>query len=125
MKKNKFFKMVLLCLSFIFCLGLFTGCEKKIEETPEQKETKKKIEVYKASQEFVKENLKAPATAEFPNFEDGKVTVAGDEKGYSVIAYVDAENSFGAKIRSKYLCNLQDDGNGGYKVEFVDINDDL
>ncbi|AJD26861.1 hypothetical protein G8E05_10780 [Clostridium botulinum] len=125
MKKKKFFKAVLLCLSFIFCLGLFVGCENKIEESPEEKERKKKIEVYKASQEFVKENLKAPATAEFPNFEDGKVVVAGDEKKYTVIAYVDAENSFGAKIRSKFLCNLKDDDNGGYEVEFVDINDDL
>ncbi|NFS07349.1 hypothetical protein FDE99_06195 [Clostridium botulinum] len=26
MKKKKFFKMVLLCLSFILCLGLFVGC---------------------------------------------------------------------------------------------------
>ncbi|NFG98404.1 hypothetical protein FDC49_01770 [Clostridium sporogenes] len=125
MKKKKLFKVVLLCSSLVFCLGIFTGCSSKIEETPEQKERKKKIEVYKASQEFVKEQLKAPATAEFPNFEDGKVVVAGDEKRYTVIAHVDAENSFGAKIRSKFLCNLKDDGNGGYEVEFVDINDDL
>ena len=69
--------------------------------------------------------MKAPSTATFPNFGDEGVVVAGDEKKYTVIAYVDAENSFGAKIRSKFLCNLKDDDNGGYEVEFVDINDDL
>lgn len=125
MKKNKFFKVVLLCLSIILCFGIFVGCEKKIEETPMEKERTKKIEVYKASQKFVKKQLKAPSTATFPNFGDEEVVVAGDERRYSVFAYVDAENSFGAKIRSKYMCNLKDDGNGGYEVEFVDINDDL
>lgn len=47
MKKKKFFKAVLLCLSFIFCLGLFVGCENKIEESPEEKERKRKLRFIK------------------------------------------------------------------------------
>ncbi len=56
-----------------------------------------KIEAYVMSQEFVKERLKAPATADFPWYDESFVKELGDNK-FEVNAYVDAENSFGAKF---------------------------
>lgn len=54
------------------------------------------------SQKFVKQNLKAPSTAEFPMWteENCKATPNGDV--WKVRSYVDAQNGFGAMIRSDY-----------------------
>jgi hypothetical protein len=53
-------------------------------------------------QGFVKASLKSPATADFP-WTDYTATPLGDGT-YSVRSYVDAQNSFGATIRSDYTC---------------------
>lgn len=60
------------------------------------------------SQTFVERELKAPASASFPNIRADGVTV--EERGdcqFTVSAYVDAENSFGAKLRSPYSMDLR------------------
>lgn len=61
----------------------------------------------------VKANLKAPSTAEFP----GKIMEADEwvinKNGtvYTVSSWVDAENSFGAQIRSNFIVTYNWDGN--------------
>jgi hypothetical protein len=54
---------------------------------------------------FVKERLKAPSTAKFSNEVTG---VNG--RLYTVTGDVDAQNSFGAMLRSKYNCLVTKDG---------------
>jgi hypothetical protein len=55
------------------------------------------------SQEFVRRTLKAPATAEFPFITSPGVSTRNvGECTFEVSAYVDAENSFGANIRTPY-----------------------
>src|SRR4051812_40004199 len=46
--------------------------------------------------------LRAPATANFPGMSEFKVTVAGDN--YMVESYVDAQNAYGANLRSDFYC---------------------
>ena len=60
------------------------------------------------SQEFVKKHLKAPATASFPwgTNSDGVSVVERGRCEYTVNAYVDAENSFGAKLRTQYRADV-------------------
>ena len=58
------------------------------------------IEAFINSQQYVEKQLRAPATAEFPTL-DFSVRDLGDCK-YRVIAYVDAQNGFGALIRTNY-----------------------
>ncbi|WP_142459659.1 hypothetical protein [Geodermatophilus aquaeductus] len=60
-----------------------------------------------ACEEFVKRQLRAPATADFPNFQEYVVTGSGDQ--YTVQGYVDAQNGFGALIRSDWSCSIQRD----------------
>jgi hypothetical protein len=57
-------------------------------------------------QQFVKQELKAPGTAKFRNFfeDDGEVTVTHTGDEYTVVSSVDAENSFGASLRSNFRC---------------------
>lgn len=61
---------------------------------------------YFASQEFVKDKLKAPSTAKFPWYSEVVVTDLGGGR-FRVSAYVDAQNSFGAQIRTRYTCVLK------------------
>lgn len=62
------------------------------------------------SQGFVKRQLKAPSTAAFPYITADGVKVAKfGSCQFAVIAYVDSQNSFGAKIRSRYAMKVRYD----------------
>lgn len=65
-------------------------------------------EAWYIAMEFAKKDLKAPATADFPSqFADGvKITDNGGGK-YTIQGYVDAENSFGAKIRQHFIVEVE------------------
>lgn len=58
------------------------------------------------AQKFVRQNLKAPTTATFPDWteENCSATQAGDS--WTVNSFVDAQNSFGAMIRSDYTARM-------------------
>lgn len=53
------------------------------------------------AKEMVKAELKAPSTASFP-WDSSAYTITKSGNQYTVKGYVDAQNSFGAKIRSKF-----------------------
>jgi len=133
-EKNKFLKAVLLCLSIIFCLGLFVGCESaeeagmrqfKEEQEEAKKPENKKKSIYYGVQKEVKNKLKAPSTAEFPIYDESFVEQV-DDTHYTVNCYVDAENGFGAKLRSNYSCDIEyeyeDDSSYTIKNLIIDQN---
>lgn len=89
--------------------------------TPEQAAKKReqdrehgRFQAYNYSQDRVKELLKAPASAKFPDFENRFVEMVGDD--YKVQAYVDAQNGFGAMIRTSFTCNVHLMGDSQAKV---------
>lgn len=59
--------------------------------------------------EEVKSNLKSPSSAKFPfsAISDG-VEILKDRNYYCVYGWVDAENSFGAKIRSEFVVLIEE-----------------
>ena len=62
-------------------------------------------------QEEVKKQLMSPKSADFPwGFNEYNITYQGESEDglymYSVESYVDAENAFGAEIRSEYMCMI-------------------
>jgi len=61
------------------------------------------IEAYVISQNFVKDNIVSPSTADF-TIEPINVKCIGNK--FMVVSYLDAQNSYGAKIREKYMCYL-------------------
>ncbi|MBE6055851.1 hypothetical protein [Clostridium sp.] len=100
--------------------------EKKVEEEKEnkakeeaEKEVKEKAikEENKATlittaQEVVKKNLKAPSTAKFPwSFDEYKIKETNSENKdmaiYYVSGYVEAKNSFGAKLRNNFVVKME------------------
>lgn len=58
------------------------------------------------AQQFVKQDLKAPSTAEFPFGGYRHVQPLGDGR-YRVTSYVDAQNSFGAALRTHFEAVLR------------------
>lgn len=59
-------------------------------------------------QGFVKDRLVAPSTAKFPSVYSAETKT--DKLGpghYRVRSYVDAQNSFGAQIRTPYVCEVK------------------
>ena len=85
-----------------------------IKETPESRASLNcngssgEIAAFVASQSFVKPRLKAPSTSVFPYITSDGVTVSptGSCK-YAVLGYVDAQNGFGAQIRTRYVVETE------------------
>lgn len=111
---------------FLIFLGvilffIYRGCDndnkstgKAGNYTAESTEKPKLQEAWIISQTYVKVVLKAPATAEFP-YDNAGGSI--EENRYNINAYVDAQNSFGALLRSNYYCKM--DYKGG---NWSDIN---
>lgn len=72
-------------------------------------------QAYIQCKKFVKEKLKAPASADFPflDFETSRLP----SHVYEVRSYVDAQNSFGATIRSNWSCKVQFWGTNVYILD--------
>lgn len=74
--------------------------------------------------QFVKDRLRAPGTAEFPNqFEDdGEVTMTprgGDE--WRVVSHVDSENAFGGVVQSNFTCDVEHVGGDEWRLVNLDL----
>jgi hypothetical protein len=57
-------------------------------------------------EKFVSRTLKAPASADFAPYRELAISGQGDGP-WKVVGWVDAQNSFGAKIRNTYVCEVQ------------------
>jgi len=69
---------------------------------------------------FVKRRLKAPSTAKFSN-----ETVKGGPSRWTVVGEVDSENSFGAMLRSPYICKEHTtDGGDTWYPDHVELLED-
>lgn len=92
------------------------------QESAEDKQVEMKQHAALVSRRFVEQYLKAPSTAKFPNSYDVEVTQSGDK--YIINSYVDAQNSFGAQIRSTYYCEMKYIGPDefGYSCESLSID---
>lgn len=73
--------------------------------------------VYEIIKSHVKENLKSPATADFPPKK--KIRIVKNKDTYIVQGYVDSQNSFGATIRTKYSAEIQQIGKDMDEDNFV------
>lgn len=68
--------------------------------------------------DFVKRALKAPATADFPSYSQDAVSQSGSR--YTVVSYVDSQNSFGAMIRTQYICTVEPSGGDNWRLVSLD-----
>ncbi|MGM0609376.1 MAG: type II secretion system major pseudopilin GspG [Candidatus Muiribacteriota bacterium] len=78
-----------------------------------------KIDAFTMSKVLVKKKLKAPSTAKFCSYSNATV-IKSDNGRFKVSAYVDADNSFGAQIRTSYTCILKESG-GKWTLESINM----
>jgi hypothetical protein len=90
-------KLIYLVILIFITPALITSCG-------EQKKTYTKLNALVVSRSFVKEKLKSPASSEFGNSTD--LVTQPNDTTFIIISYVDAQNSFGALIRSNYSCKI-------------------
>ncbi len=94
-------------------------------DNPESTLSKRRARRY--GKKVVKENLRSPSTAKFP--ESPKVRYQGDryqwDHNYRIDGKVDAENTFGAKIRSRFFISLEQTGSDRWKVRYLRIGQNL
>lgn len=64
------------------------------------------IMAFVVSQDFAKQQLKAPSSAKFPSINEAAVKQTG-ECEFEVASHVDAQNSFGAMLRSSYVARVR------------------
>lgn len=68
-----------------------------------------------ACEDFVQKSLKAPSTADFPSY--SSYTATGGPEVWTVNGYVDAENGFGAKIRTDWKCMVSSSDGDSWNLE--------
>jgi hypothetical protein len=74
------------------------------------------VGAWAAAQMEVRLRLKSPSTAQFPHYSPSFVSETGKGQ-YTVRSYVDAQNSFGATIRTRFLCVLSHVAGVSYECE--------
>ncbi|WP_340382292.1 hypothetical protein U5640_36305 [Streptomyces sp. SS7] len=77
-------------------------------------------------EDFVKQRLKSPSTADFPGVTDAdyaKTTTLSDTKPwkYKVTGVVDSQNGFGAIVRSAYVCTVSTKDNDTWTLNDLDM----
>lgn len=108
-KSNKIIILSILgCIVLIF-LCIFLLIKLNDDGTSNYSKDKLYIQCYSFSQDLVKNKLKSPKTAKFPSYSDSFITDNGDT--IIVTAYVNAQNSFGATIKTNYVATIKIDNN--------------
>lgn len=87
--------------------------------TPPPKAGPTTADAHLICQDFVSKRLKAPSTAKFADLYDVK---AFKEAGhFTVIGWVDSQNSFGAQIRTNYTCSVEPTTGDKWRLLSIDI----
>lgn len=96
-------------VAFIVLVFLLRGCG--VGGSSSSSSMPGRVEAYGMAKDYVRLRLKSPSTATFPNSADPDVTIVNvGPADWEVRGYVDAENSFGAKLRTRYSCMLHYQG---------------
>lgn len=74
------------------------------------------VDVWYVATQFVEDKLKSPKSAEFPRYNDSSVEIKSAGNSYKVTGYVDADNSFGAKVRVPFIVVMEKSGDN-YKLK--------
>lgn len=97
----------------LLLVGAFTGDD---DDTPSNEDLR--YNAHGLCKNWVEELLKAPSTAEHPSIDDASILESGTH--WIVNSYVDAQNGFGAMLRTGYRCEIEPAGDDRWRL--VDIS---
>ena len=107
----------LLLFSLLFS---FLSCGEKTEQS---EITRDSVLIEKAKEETMS-RLKSPSTAKFVDSLSTVMRLKGEDgpsNSYRVMLSVDAQNTFGAEARERYMIILEDKGEDSLKVENYEV----
>ena len=90
--------IIIICIAVIFTIFFSISIS---QPPPISSKPPDRADIYLVAKEFVTQRLKAPSTADFPSSNHAEIINISDNK-WQVRSYVDAQNSFGAKLRSNF-----------------------
>ncbi|MCK5044391.1 hypothetical protein KAR26_01500 [Candidatus Parcubacteria bacterium] len=102
-KKVQIITGVIWIFVFIMVISAFSGGGGNSTETAQETGVTD-TQIHIIAQGYVRNILKAPSSADFP-LSSYNIFDLGNDK-YKLVSYVDAQNSFGAQVRSDYLVIL-------------------
>jgi len=109
-KPHKALKYILATIISLACgigvIALMATQETNNKNKPDT-EGLNKISAYTMAEQFVQKQLKAPTTAKFPYSNDAEINYDETTKVWTIKSYVDAQNSFGAMIRTTYTAKVK------------------
>ena len=112
------FLVVLLLISFVVRIRSGEYERQAIQSYKKQR----LVSLASIAEAAILDKLKAPSTAEFPDYLEYDYRVSKEEDNvYFVIGYVDAENSYGAKLRSDFIVKCKYINPENYKVLEADV----
>jgi len=111
--------VVLVVIAILIGVG-FSCCSGGCGADTEKETGHSKVEAWTAAQLEVERNLKSPSTADYPWSYDEYVDKI-DDNTFIVRAYVDSENSFGAKVRTNFSCTVKFTGEDTYIVKDLEF----
>ena len=94
-------QLFVILMAIVIIIAIFDP--ESLDNAPETSWT-----AYDYAQEIVKNNLKSPASAVFPDYQESFVNELGKYE-WRVETYVDAQNSFGAMLRTNFTIVVKHD----------------
>ncbi len=100
-------KKLLLHLASILTIFTFIFLAYGSDNESSSSDNSKKLLAYNYAEDFVKQRLKSPSTAEFPGlFEKADHIIELGTNEFQINSWVDSQNGFGAMIRSYFSCKI-------------------
>lgn len=116
-------KRIFLVLLTVILLMNLMGCSADVPKNFSELDwEEQRIFAKLFAEDIVKDNLKSPSTAEV---EVLSINDLGNNE-YEITGFVDAENSFGARLRSNYVVKIKinedyDEEHDGYSCKILDV----
>ena len=73
------------------------------------------------SHQFVEAQLKAPSSAKFQSCSSATISQSG--KLWRVSSWVEAQNSYGAQLRTEYMATIEYRGGDNWRLEALEFED--
>ena len=108
--------MVIMTGIMIICVR---SCAKSTSPKKAASQSQPKVDTLGAwimAQQFVEGKLKCPSTAKWPCCYDDFTKHIGNHR-YEIISYVDAQNGFGAFVRTRFYCVIENIHGSNWKLE--------
>lgn len=101
---KKIFKFLIIPGVVLCLIAIFVPAE---EETKEFDLKDGQGAIYGYAKDIVKQNLKSPSTADFGSVIKANFAINNADSTITIQNYVDAQNSFGAKMRMNYIAKFK------------------